>query len=636
MPWLVTTGPALLYAGAFGLGFVILALSLGRRISIWLGARNGASTSEQAVLWFVGGASALQLVAFVLGAAGVLSVANVRLATLVVAVALAYDAWAVLRLIPRISGVSRPTGWRLWWLLTLLPGLALALASALTPTVDPDGMGYHLTVPKRWLVMGSIGYLPTYAYSNTPMGVEMLFTLGLAWAGDTAAKLIHFLMGLGAALSAYLLGKRLTSGALSELAVTILLFGPFGLSTLMGWAYVEASAACALVASALAWMVWFESRQASYLRCAGLLAGMGASFKLTAALVPVALSALTLVILLREDREQRRSWAGSAKLLSMLVAFVALPVLPWLARSAIMTGNPFFPMFAQIIPSRDFTALQSKQFDEYNRYMAWGVGSGKDWSLGLRKQMLAGAALALALPGAFLAWRQRTFLSRTVAWVVLVSILVQLSAAGLYKRYWMPLLAVAALPMLLLGERWLRERWAEKAVVVASAALSLFAAKQILASVGGDLAGLLKTPLGIERQRAFLERQLTMLPIYDSINREAPPSAGVMLAANCSGFHIDRSTYCADLVQSALRVSSWDEFKSDLLRLGISYVIAPLDWQFQAPDLSVARRIEVGNTSYLIRDQEHVMVHRLLRENSRMVRSAADQGLFAIDLGSLK
>jgi hypothetical protein len=320
----------------------------------------------------------------------------------------------------------------------------------------------------------------------------------------------------------------------------------------------------------------------------------------------------------------------------MLVAFVALPVVPWLARSAILTGNPFFPMFAQIVPSRDFTALQSKQFDEYNRYMTWGVGSGKDWSLALRKQMLAGAAVAIALPGALVVWGQRTFARRTVALVVLGSVLVQLSAAGLYKRYWVPLLAVAVLPMLLIAERWLRERWAEKLVVVASAALSLFASKQILDSVGGDLSGLVATPLGIRGQREFLERQLTMLPIYDAINRDAPPKAGVMLAANCSGFHIDRTTYCADVVQSSLRVSSWDEFKTDLLRLGITYVIAPLEWQFHAPDLDVPRRIEVGNTSYLIRDQENVMVHRVLREHGRIVQSAADQGLFAIDLGSLK
>jgi hypothetical protein len=383
-------------------------------------------------------------------------------------------------------------------------------------------------------------------------------------------------------------------------------------------------------------LIWYQSRAAALLRVAGVLAGIGVSFKMTAALVPVAMFALTGLLLLREAREQGKPVGAIVRLLLPMLLCVALPVLPWFARSAIVTGNPFFPMFAQLIPSRDFTALQSKQFDQYNRYLVWGIGSGASWSLGLRKAMLAGALTALAVPGALIAWRQRTYVARCTVLVVLVTLLVQLAAAGLYKRYWIPLLAIAELPLLLLLERWLRGAWVGKALVGLTALLSLVSSRQIINSVNGDVAGLVKTPLGLQQQHAFLQHQLLLLPLYEAVNRDAPPNAGVMLAAYCSGFHIDRTTFCADIVQSSLRYSSWEEFKSDLVRLGISHVIAPRSWETPVPESSTEAPIQVGNTSYLIREQEHVMVGRTLREHSRLLLPVADQGLYAIDVESLK
>jgi hypothetical protein len=293
-------------------------------------------------------------------------------------------------------------------------------------------------------------------------------------------------------------------------------------------------------------------------------------------------------------------------------------------------------MFASLIPSRDFTALQSKQFDQYNRYMVWGIGAGASWGLGLRKLILACALAGLAVPGALIAWRQRTYVGRCTVLVVLVTLLVQLAAAGLYKRYWIPLLAIAEVPLPLLLERWLRAAWAGKALVGLTALLSLVAGKQILGSVNGDVAGLVKTSLGLQEQSAFLERQLPLMPLYQAVNRDAPPNAGVMLAAYCSGFYIDRATFCADIVQSSLRYSSWEEFKSDVVRLGITHVIAPRDWEIPVPESSTPPPIQVGNTSYLIREQEHVMVGRAMREHGRLLLSALDQGLYVLDVERLK
>jgi hypothetical protein len=318
------------------------------------------------------------------------------------------------------------------------------------------------------------------------------------------------------------------------------------------------------------------------------------------------------------------------------VPFVALPVLPWLVRSAIMTGNPVFPMFAGMIPSRDFTAAQSKAFDQYNRYMVWGVGSGAAWGLGLRKAILGGAAAALAVVGGVITWRQRTTAARTLSLVVLLTLLIQLGAAGLYKRYWIPVLALAELPLLVLLARWAELSLMRVGTLAVTALLSLVTAKQLLTAANGDAVGLVKASLGLESQRAFIERHQPLLPLYDAMNRDVAPNAGVALGGYCSGFYIDRTTFCADIVQSALRVSSWEEFTADAHRLGITHVIAPREWEAPLPELAVPPAPGVGNTSYLVRYDEQLMLGRAVREHGKLLVSASDQGLYAIDLPRAK
>lgn len=633
MPWLVTTGPSALYVTLFLFLFGLVSMALGRRLLILAKANGHTSPLERAALALVLGVGVLQLVCFLLGVAGFFTISGLRAACGVVLVASAFDAWAVLRRAwAELPSLLPAAPWLRLWLLALLPGIGLALLLAIAPTVDPDGLGYHLTVPKRWLSLGSLEYLPTYPYSNTPMGVEMLFALGMSLAGDAAAKSIHFLLGITAAVALFHAGRRLSGDTLGALAVTVLFFGPFGIASLMGWAYVEAAAAAALLTSTLAWLIWFRERQTGLLTIAGLLAGIGVSFKLTAALFPVVLGALTVVLLWHEGQAKGESLLTSVMPVVKLIPVLALPVLPWLLRSALVTGNPFFPMFAQQIQSRDFTGPQSAAFDSYNRYLVWGVGAGAEWGLGMRKAILAGVALAIAAVGLFVQRRLTSFTARTTARFVLGAIILQLAAAGLYKRYWIPLLAVVELPLLLLLGDFLRRAWLRPALVAGTALLSLLAGLKALDGVQRDIAGLAKTALGLEPQTEFLRRQLPLYPLYEKANRELAPNAGVMLAMYCGGFHLDRSTYCVDIVQSSLRVSSWPEFVEDLRRLGVTHTLAPREWEAPFEATAAGSRIEVGNTSFLVRPQEHEMVGRLLREHGRLLSAAADQGLYAIEL----
>ena len=254
----------------------------------------GTSRIERGVLCAATGLGLLQYVAFGLGASGHLTPSAVKISLLALTVLLLPDMVRVCRALLRALQQSRQN---LSWpavvgvlLIAFVPFL-----QALAPCTDADGMGYHLRAPKLWLQSGSLGYLPTMVHANSPMGVEMLFTLPLAVWSDTTAKLIHFALGLLGLLAVYALGRRCRSAAVGAWAAAAFALGvpgtPFlALST---YAYIDLGLTLQVVCAALAWTRWQRTRQQGWLLCAGLCAGFAFSFKLTGLLIVFTLAALT-------------------------------------------------------------------------------------------------------------------------------------------------------------------------------------------------------------------------------------------------------------------------------------------------------------------------------------------------------
>jgi Dolichyl-phosphate-mannose-protein mannosyltransferase len=619
MPWLVTTGIPVLCAPAFLLAFMWLSLAVGRRCLRLLGA-GGCSVAERGVAALALGSGVLQFVPFLLGAAGVLSVHAIWIALALVGLLVARDLIRVLAVVRSLwqarASLAMPR-----WVLALAPGLLAAFLLALTPTLDADGLGYHLTVPKRWLSVGSLSYLPTYPNSNMPMGVEMLFTLALAIAGDTAAKLLHFAFGLSGAVGLYLAGLRLSGKHLGMTAVALYLIGPVGVGSLLGWAYLEGATSFASIAATLAWLIWLRDRQNGWLYCAFALAGVGVSFKITAGLFPVGLAALTVVISIGErpsaPAAQQPPWLT-------LAALSILPVTPWLARSALVTGNPFFPLFSNLLPSRDFSAEQSAQWQHFNRYLNWAIRVGANWTIEQRQLILVGSGLLCLAIASVICLRQRTWLARAITLVLVGIVLLQLGAVGLYIRYWIPVMSVLQLPILLLLEPLIVKRSFQLAIVGLTTLASLVQARRILTS-GTVPADVVKTALGLRGQRAFLMKTMPPFPLYERANRDLPASSGILLAAYCGGFYLDRRTFCADIVQDSLRLGSWQAFTDDVHRLGITHVVAPrsmLTAEIQ-PD-------EAAGVGFMIHQREFELIGRLLREQGVVLGSAGDQALYEL------
>lgn len=638
MPALVTTGPSFLTSFAFAAFILCLSLALGQRLLRFLGVAEHASFSEWLVIAASLGVGALQLIPFVLGATGALGVSSIRIAVGVSTIVMLPDlamlarrAWAA-----RLD-FRRPTGWQSAFLVALLPALVVTALLAATPTVDPDGLGYHLTVPKLWLQSGSLGYLPTYPYSNTPMGVEMLFTLALACVGDAGAKALHLCFGVVGTLGLYLAGKRLRSSLLGATAVALYLVGPVAVVILFGCAYLEGVTTCAMTAATLAWVIWFQERRPAWLKVAFALAGIGVSFKITAALFPIALGALTIATLAEPSRRAGKLRLSPSLLPWQAYPLVLLPVAPWLIRSAWVTGNPVFPMFARLIPTRDLSPLLSKQFDDYNRYMLWASRFGAHWSLAQRKLILLAVALAAVALAALAFARLRSYIARAVVLVILGTVLAQLAAVGLYARYWIPSFAVMALPLLLLLSE--RVRLAERSgwLLLTGVTLvgSLFQARQGLNNVDRDAAGLVRTAFGLEPQRTFLLEHLPLYPLYERAN-QLPADSKILLSTYCGGFHVDRTTYCAESVQDALRLTTWDNFMTDVRRLGATHVFAPTNLLSAVRAGQFATQMNIapgqGSVSEIYRAQQNEFVGRLLSDHGKALATASDMSLYELDL----
>jgi hypothetical protein len=625
LPWLVTSTVPIFSASIFVVGFLYLSAAVGRRLMIWLRASDENHAGERTIVSIALGLGVLELVPMAFGAIGRLGTTSLGVAFGLIALLVVRDLAAIaagMRQVPA-SWTGLPRWARAWWL-ALVPGLLVTYLLALTPAIDPDGLGYHLTVPKRWLAAGTLAYLPTYPNSNMPMGVEMLFTTALAVAGDAAAKLIHFALGVAGAVGLYLAGKQLRRIEVGVVAATGYLFGPVGVAPLLGWAYVEGAVSFALIASALGWLVWFRTRQSGWLRVAFLAAGVAVTFKITAGLFPLALGTLTLLIVVNDAREGGGSVRAAVLGLWPGLVLVAVPMVPWMLRATIMTGNPVFPMFARWIPSRDFSPDLAADWERFNLYLNWASSVGASWTIEFRQMILVTVCIVVtAIAGVtFLVLRSWTARSATIA--VWATVVVQIAAVGLYRRYWIPLLCVLQLPLLMLFASRLAGRWQRIAIVAVTAAASMVHAQRTLRGVDG----LTQTALGLQDQRDFLIRHLPLYSLYEYANRELPPDSRIVLVSYCGGFHLDRTTFCTDIVQGSLRITTWEEFLTDARRLGVTHVMAPkvlAAGGVQGPPAQ-------SGVGYLVAGRVAGVFGRLLPSRGRLLISAADQGLYEVDL----
>lgn len=267
--------------------------------------------------------------------------------------------WYLHKPIQQVRLPSRVSARELVWVLAAVAA-GLWLAGAIRPpgvlqTSDNyDVLEYHLQLPREFLADQALHATPHNVYGYYPLGVEMLFLLGMilrggAYEGMYAAVMLHGLFGLGAVCAAASLGGGRLRGRLAAVLLACL-----PLTINMSWLAMVELAQVFYTLLALLWLrQWLAAtadppsgaggRGLGEAIAVGLMVGGACGVKylsvgLTAG--PVLVVMLLAGLLVR----RRAAWhvlpAGAACLLLFA---------PWLVRNMVYTGNPVFPLASSLL-----------------------------------------------------------------------------------------------------------------------------------------------------------------------------------------------------------------------------------------------------------------------------------------------
>jgi hypothetical protein len=243
------------------------------------------------------------------------------------------------------------SGWSRLLTLFIAATLLLTLVVCLLPPTAWDSLTYHLVGPERYLKAHRMTFELYNYYLFFPSFTEMLFLAGMALKGDVIPRLIHFsyLLLTLAALAAF--ARRHWEGRYALPAVALFLSIPTAV-TIASWAYVDLAVTFYTFGAVHALLNWLRSVGDSseqdpaappgmgWLVVAGLMAGAAASVKYTGASALLALGVLLLWSFIRRRLPVHRFWRAAL----LVLALALLVALPWYAKNALVTGNPFYPL----------------------------------------------------------------------------------------------------------------------------------------------------------------------------------------------------------------------------------------------------------------------------------------------------
>ena len=285
-------------------------------------------------------------------------------------------------------------------LLPALPFLAYAawyLVNALAPETWPDGFTYHLGLPAEYVRIGAFPGRITF-FDMVPQGMEMLFTMAFAFGRHSAAKLVEF--ALFAATPPLIL--RIASRLGLSRAGALLAAGAYFFAPVAGLTGSSSYNDAALVFLALAsfWLLleWRDRAPGAgggYLLAAGLTAGFCYAVKMPGAVVVLGAGLFVIA---------QRRWRG----LLPLAAGAALTMAPWMARAAILTGNPLAPLGNRIFPNPFFHIAIERDLASHLASLGTVKWWGVPWELAIGDRLVGTfGPLLWLLPLALLAWRAR-------------------------------------------------------------------------------------------------------------------------------------------------------------------------------------------------------------------------------------
>lgn len=228
---------------------------------------------------------------------------------------------------------------RILLLSALLLLILVEIPLALIPPTARDALIYHLAYPKLYLQHGRVFELPFAFYSYYPMNTEILFAVPLYFGLDSIAAVVHMVFGLLTSLLIYKFLKIERNRTCAILGALIFLSTPIviKLSTIP---YVDLALAFHSTGAVLALLKWRDSKETKWLILTGIFAGLAAGTKYNGLFIPLLLFFMTLHI-------AKNSMPLRSSLI--FISISAAVASPWYIKNFILTGNPFAPLFFNIL-----------------------------------------------------------------------------------------------------------------------------------------------------------------------------------------------------------------------------------------------------------------------------------------------
>ena len=340
------TGPRALVDASFSSGLLIITIVLGTAIGrkILSGLRLGDLTGLEQILFALPiGLGSLAYGVLGLGLVGLLNPWTI-LIWLTLICLWSWKEWTqVIEEIPQIWawGLS---AWRNAELsrkvLLTCSGCFLLLVAiqALAPPWAYDALMYHLQGPKLFLQAGRILPLPEVWGANGPFTIEMLYTIGLGFATDSFANLMHLTYAVLLVASTVLFGERFLKKDQGWIAGWIFLGIPI-FPIWASFAYSDIAWAVYEFLGVYAFFSYIKSNRKAWLIVCGVLTGfaLGSKYMALAGAGVVGLGVIWFG--LRKNIRQAVIDAGIYGLVAILVGC------PWYIKNWLWLGNPVFPLF---------------------------------------------------------------------------------------------------------------------------------------------------------------------------------------------------------------------------------------------------------------------------------------------------
>jgi MFS family permease len=219
-------------------------------------------------------------------------------------------------------------------------GLFLALISALAPVTSWDAGVAHLALPSDYVREGHIYAFEGNAYSAYPHLMHTLYTAAFSQGGERAAMLLAWTMAVLGCVIVFGAARRIAGRTAGLVAAAILATAPIFVDQ-GGTASIDLAFAVMFLASVSAFLAWRNEGRMVWIVLAGIFAGSACGIRHTGYLTGV----LMLAWVVLSTKEKR--WPVTA----IFATIMAVAAGPWLLRSFLVTGNPFYPFFNEMLAS---------------------------------------------------------------------------------------------------------------------------------------------------------------------------------------------------------------------------------------------------------------------------------------------